>query len=88
MTHPGTTRQASRIESVIRTLFFSLLLIVSHLLGRLSADFEVIEIEMLCWFLFTDQQSNLLWIRRTDLFADKDVGKRLVIVKQTTIGID
>ena len=69
-------------------ILFGLFLVVGHLFSGLFADFEVVQVEILIGLLLGDEEGNLLGVGGTNLLTDENVGERLVIVEESTVGID
>ena len=45
------------------------------------------DVAVSCLFFLVDEQSHLLGVGRSDLFADEDVGEGLVVVEQPAVGV-
>lgn len=86
MAEPRAVGHTGRIQSK-RRFFLCLFFIVRVLFVRLAPDFEVMDVAFSSLFFFADEQGHLLGIGRSDLFADEDVGKGLVVVEETTVRV-
>ena len=46
------------------------------------------QVEVLSRFFLCDEKGDLLGVGRIYFFADEDIGERLIVIEDSTVGID